>query len=595
MIDFHRNNLDKASSPYLQQHKDNPIHWQEWNEKTLAYAKKENKLIFVSIGYATCHWCHVMAVDTFENQEVADLLSKYFLSIKVDREQRPDIDQYFMNFSRRTTGQGGWPLNIFLTPDQKPILAITYASAKPKYGMPGFIEILKEIKNKGIAYSYEDLVEEEVEESFPAENLLKIITSYYDSDYGGFAYGQKFPPYNTLLFLMSYYEKTKTENLRNIIEKTLDAMAHGGLHDHLQGGFFRYCVDRKWTTPHFEKMLYDQAMLLWAYSAAYKLFRKEEYKKIVGDIMNCLEETFEKDGLFYSAHDADTNHEEGTTYLWTKQELEETLTEQEFIKFTEAYEISENGNFEGKNHLIKKKNTSVPEIERKLLALRKKRNQPFVDRKIITSWNALVGIGLVMAWRYTANRQALEKAKKLFSKLLEKHFNNDKLLHSSLDDKVQAEEFLEDYAAVFLLMTYLHEETGEHKDLLEAFRKKVKLFKKGGWIESRNTDFMEIAAESTDSPTPSSVSLAELGLLRMNIMFDEEYKATEYKSPLSHDFYNLAALLSSGDWHLIHSPEKLDWNNLPLNAIQIRSEKIQDCYKMSCMEFKTTEELLNSF
>ncbi len=316
MIDLHKNNLDKAISPYLQQHKNNPIHWQEWNEKILTYGRKENKLIFVSIGYATCHWCHVMAAETFENKEVANFLNKYFVSIKVDREQRPDIDQYFMTFITRTTGQGGWPLNVFLTPNRKPILALTYAPVKPKYGIPAFIEILKEIKNKGVACRYEDVVlEKSKENTFSDEHILQIITSYYDHDYGGFGHGQKFPPYNTLLFLLSYYERMKTRNLRILIKKTLDTMARRGLHDHLQGGFFRYCVDRNWTTPHFEKMLYDQAMLLWVYSVAYKVLEKEKYKEIVEHIMNCLEETFEEGGLFYSAHDADTNHEEGATYL----------------------------------------------------------------------------------------------------------------------------------------------------------------------------------------------------------------------------------------------------------------------------------------
>ncbi len=596
MIDFHRNNLDKAISPYLQQHKNNPIHWQEWNEKTLAYAGKENKLILVSIGYATCHWCHVMAAETFENREVAGFLNEHFVSIKVDREQRPDIDQYFMTFITRTTGQGGWPLNVFLTSHRKPILALTYAPVKSKYGMPAFIEILKEIKNKGVACRYKDAVlERSKEHIFSDGHVLQIIASYYDHDYGGFGYSQKFPPYNTLLFLLSCYERMKTRNLKMFIEKTLDAMAHRGLHDHLQGGFFRYCVDRNWTVPHFEKMLYDQAMLLWVYSAAYKVLEKEEYKKVAERIMTCLEETFEDDGLFYSAHDADTNHEEGATYLWARQELKEVLTEEEFRRCSETYEITEHGNFEGKNHLIKKKEASLPEIERKLLAVRKKRNQPFVDKKIITSWNALAGIGLVMAWRCTANINALEKAKNLFTKLLEKHYDSGKLHHSSLGNKVQEEGFLEDYAAVFLLITYLHEETGEYRELLASFSQKVQLFKKGEWIESNASDFMEVVAESYDHPTPSSVSLAEFGLLRMNILLGQTYSPTEYRGPLHYDFYNLIALVSSGTSHIIHSPERLDWNKLPLNSIQARSGKIMDCYQMKCKEFKSTGELFTSF
>ena len=314
MIQFNRNNLAKSSSPYLQQHKNNPIWWQEWSEEMLEYAKRENKLLLVSIGYSTCHWCHVMAQEAFSDREIADYLNNHFVSIKVDREQRPDIDQYCMHYIMQTQGQGGWPLNVFMTPDKQPVYALTYASTQPKHGMPGFITILKAIK-VGLTqeHSHDFTPGYEKGEEIPQQKLTAAIEQNFDREFGGFGHGMKFPPHCTLLYLLYAEEE---ECAKEIVQNTVDAMALGGLHDHLQGGFFRYCTDRDWTIPHFEKMLYDQAMHLWVYSAAYHRYKKSEYKAVAEKILQCLAETFEEDGLYYSAHDADTNHEEGLTHLW---------------------------------------------------------------------------------------------------------------------------------------------------------------------------------------------------------------------------------------------------------------------------------------
>jgi uncharacterized protein len=593
MINFKRNNLDNSSSPYLQQHKDNPIHWQEWNKETLKYAEQEKKKIFVSIGYATCHWCHVMAAEAFKNKEIADFLNKHFVSIKIDREQRPDIDQYFMDFIMSTRSEGGWPLNVFLMPDKKPILALTYIPTTRKYGIPAFIDIVRMIKEQETAYEYKE--QENKEHSIEEESIIKHLTSSADQDYGGFGYMHKFPPHCTLLFMLTLYEEKKTETLKKLIEKTIDAIANRGLHDHLQGGFFRYCVDRQWTIPHFEKMLYDQALLLWVYSAAYKIFKKEKYKKIVEGIIACLEETFEDNGLFYSAHDADTNHGEGSTYLWTKKEIKEKVTEGEWKKWDELYKISEEGNFEGKNHLVKRIGKTLPLIEQKLLEIRKKREQPFIDKKHITSWNALTGIGLIMAYRCTGNKRAFEKAENVVKRLIEKHYKENKLFHSSHQGKIQKEEFLEDYAALLVLMTFLYEETGKYKDILKSLSQKVQEYKKEKWMESNCLDFIKVAAKSYDNPTPSSIALAEFGLLRMKILFNDTIETIKYKEPTSHGFHNITTIFSSGKGHIIHSPEKLDWGKLPLNTIQIRAKRIQECYKTMCKEFETKEEVYDYF
>lgn len=605
MLNFQRNNLDKAFSPYLQQHKDNPVYWQEWGKEVLTYAKKHNKLLFISSGYATCHWCHVMAAEAFSNAEVAAFLNADFVAIKIDREQRPDIDQYLMAFLIEQQGHGGWPLNVIMTQDGKPVFACTYLPVSSRQGLPGFLEMLQFTKtisgqeeNKDLFHSFSISAPER--QQVDEQNLLAPLYSAFDNQYGGFGFDAKFPPHNTLLFLLHYYAKTKDETVKNIIEKTLDMMAQCGLHDHLQGGFYRYCVDRAWAVPHFEKMLYDQALLLMAYATAYHMFAKDEYRIIVKKIMQCLEETFEEEGLFYSGHDADTEHEEGATYLWAEKELRTVLSNEEYRHFCSVYEVEQN--FEGKIHLVKKGQQPLLDIEKKLLAVRKKRKQPFVDKKIITSWNALTGIGFVMAHRFGCSENGLEKAEILFQKLLQKHYTDgkeQKLIHTSLGASLQKEgEFLEDYASLLLFMTYLYEQkqTEKMKSVMESFFQKIQTFKKSNspWCENKTTDFVEISAQTYDHPTPSSVSLAEFALFRAKLFLEKEYEQAFYQRPLAHDFYNLMVFLQQ-EGHLIHTPTLLPWNEVPLHCIQVLSKNkqhAQDCCKGTCYEFETTESLL---
>ena len=595
-MNFNKNNLDKSYSPYLQQHKENPIHWQEWSQEVIVYAKKSNKPIFVSVGYSTCHWCHVMAREAFSNNEIASYLNENFVSIKVDREQRPDIDQYLMDFIIKTQGSGGWPLNCILNPDLKPLFAVTYAPITPQYGLPGFLGLLKVIK-EGYAKNNKNTVEfshsRELEQGFEEYALLEEIFSNFDELNAGFGLDVKFAPHNTLLFLLSYFEKTKNKKVKEVIERTLDVIETRGLHDNLQGGFFRYCTDTSWNIPHFEKMLYDQAMLLWVYSAAYKLFKKVEFKLIVEKIIKCLEETFEENNMFYSALDADTDNGEGLTYLWDLKEIQDALSKEEYAQFSKIYWTDKN--FEGMIHLLKKENKLLPSVEEKLLKIRKIRPQPFTDKKVITSWNCLVGIGLLMAYRFTGNVSAKEKALNLLNILLKKHYKDKRLVHSSLKGNVQKEEFLEDYSSLLLFVTYAHEETNNYTDLMKELLIKLEYFRRDNdWVESLNTDFMEVPAKVYDHPYPSTVSLAEMAVLRANILLNKEYLSENYKSPLSHDFYNLMAFIQNGNFHLIHVPNTIDWKDLPLNCMQVISKKIQDCYGKSCKEFKNVKELLKN-
>ena len=591
MINFDKNNLDNASSPYLQQHKDNPIHWQEWSKEVLAYAKKNNKILFVSSGYATCHWCHVMAKEAFSDQEIAKYLNEYFVCIKIDREQRLDIDKYLMNFCQETQGQGGWPLNVFLTPDVRPFLAITYVPINPRYGLPGFLDLVQSVKQ---TYSKHDQTvpvynpplsqEHDVEE----QELIHTIKTTFTGC--GFGAGAQFPPHNILLFLLHYYEKSRDTEVKMILEKILEMIAMRGLHDHLQGGFYRYCVDESWTIPHFEKMLYDQAMLLWIYSLAYKVLHKPSYNIITDNIISCLEQTF-SGTLYYSGHDADTDHHEGATYIWSNDELQQALTAEEFSQLADLYHLDKN--FDG-IHLVKKRIAFLPEIELKLLRVRKQRAQPFTDRKFITSWNALLCIALLINYRYTQNHRAKIKAKLLFKSILQEHYLDGVLHHSSYHGKLQSGEFLEDYAAMLLCATYLYEETGEHKDLIEMWSKRLNDFYEKNWMESKTADFKSFPAQTYDHPMPSSASLATMAKLRAAIILGKDDIPFSYKQALHYDFFNLTVSLSQGHWHIIHTPHKIEWKHLPANVMQLYDSKIQDCYLHQCKEFKNVTDLLGS-
>ncbi|MEI6437363.1 MAG: thioredoxin domain-containing protein [Candidatus Omnitrophota bacterium] len=585
-----QNNLGASSSPYLRQHADNPIWWQEWSADVLEHARRENKPLFVSVGYATCHWCHVMAAESFVDQGVADFLNKHFVSIKVDREQRPDIDQYLMAFIASQGSHGGWPLNCFLTPDLKPFLALTYIPLQPRYGMPGFLDLLGKVHAHYLSAGgqigpFTVEMDEGAEDS--EINALRAFRGSFDSQYGGFGDGTKFPPHCTLLFMLYDLAASGDTNMKGMIEQTLESILRGGLHDHLQGGFYRYCVDREWTIPHFEKMIYDQAMLLWVFSLAFRVIGREEYRVAVVNVLKCLEETFEEGGLYYSGHDADTHHEEGATYVWSRDELARVLTPDEYARFIGVYQITAEGNFEGKNHLLRVGDADISDIENKLLGLRNKRSQPSVDKKIITSWNCLVGIGLIHAYRYAGVTGALEKAETLAQGLMDKHFIDGKLAHSSFDGTLQKQAFLQDYAGLLLLLTYLHEETGRYDAEMRDFSQKIAAFRRdGGWIESFNDDFMPVPAASFDHPVPSSIALAEFALLRVEVLAGREPAARPYRTPLHHDFFNLAGLAGNGLFHIIEAPAKIGWEHLPPNSIQRRGGRSVDCFRGACRELK---------
>ena len=627
-MSFSQNNLDQAISPYLYQHRDNPVWWQEWSNEALEYARETDRILFVSVGYATCHWCHVMAAEAFSDPDVAAYINKWFMPIKVDREQRPDIDQVMMQFLVATTGQGGWPLNAFLSPSLEPFFAMTYAPTHARAGMPGFLEILQKVRsfydqNRASLrpLSFQDTLQRAADETAPAEltGLSDEIAARFDHTHGGLAGDPKFPPHSSLLFLM-YQPEPLSEPLRSGIEHTFDAMLERGLHDHLQGGFYRYCVDRNWTIPHFEKMLYDQAMMLWNLSLAYHRFGRRRYREAAVGVVRCLEDSFRSGTLFVSAHDADTDHEEGETYLWSYGELEEALSASELELFERRYAVSKAGNFEGRNHLVRHEPGSadtgggddadgsdagsdassfreselrkLAEIEERLLKRRRGREQPAVDRKRVTSWNALAAIALLHAGRYGIADDGVSRASEIFAALMSRHYRADILAHSSIGGRLQRQEFLEDYGALALLASFLLEErqaeapgrTAEQTQDLEALLGGMQRFKRnGGWIDAENEDFVAVPADTFDHPTPTGRALALWAETRAALLLSRTPVLPQaYGSALYEDGYNCAVMVTHGEFHQLETPEHLPWDRLPNNTIQLASDQLRYCYRGAC-------------
>lgn len=596
-----RNNLDKARSPYLRQHRENPVHWQEWSQETLALAQEEDRPLFVSVGYSTCHWCHVMAREAFSDPEIATYLNDNFVPIKVDREERPDIDQYLMNFLVATTGAGGWPMNAFLSPEGAPFFALTYAPVEPKFNMPGFLEILRRVRSfydekKGELQQYEPEAYERTRERTlqgagydeAVETIRSDLYRRYDNEWGGFGEQQKFPPHSQLLYLLHDGVVSEMSESIRLAEHTLDTIYLRGLHDQLQGGFFRYCVDREWTIPHFEKMLYDQALLLWSFSWGYRMLGKESYRRAVEGIAKALEETFAVDGVYAAGLDADTEHTEGKSYLWDLEELERFLETEELELLGRVFESIESGNLEGKLHLVAMEDPAQNEETRavlaKLLHQRRERAQPERDEKIITSWNALTGVGLVEAWRATGERHYLDRALRLYEELLERNSRDQRLVHSSLSGRgAQEHGFLEDFASVLLLETYLSEERLLPEDRLPVSVERLLQFKSGkNWHAAKTDDFLPMPSDVFDSPIPAAASLAEMALLRSRMLLDREYEELSLARAYQSDFYNLAGRFSAGEVYLVKAPQPLPWDSLPFPALQGVAERENYCFRGVC-------------
>jgi hypothetical protein len=579
------NLLGKEKSPYLIQHQDNPVNWMPWGDAAFQKARKENKPIFLSVGYSTCHWCHVMAHESFENASVADFLNEHFVPIKVDREERPDIDHLYMMFVQVTTGHGGWPMNVWLTPDLKPFFGGTYYPPIDTHGRPGFLTLLQQIQASWAerrvdielfgAQIIEDLKKvsagkDESKLNLDHDAIAKAYREFlqrFDSESGGFGGAPKFPRPVAQNFLFRVFgnkhlDETQRRHAYDMASYTLKKMAFGGLHDHLAGGFHRYSVDKYWNVPHFEKMLYDQALLLQNYLDAYQLSEEPFYGEIAEDIINYVFKNLTApEGYFYSAEDADSidangKHREGAYYVFEEEEIKAQLTPEEFEVFSLFYCIEGRGNVSSenettselyhKNILLQANNeeqflTKFPKFKQdsfrllmasakaKILAYRELRARPHLDDKLVTAWNSLMIAGLARAATLFQKEDWLQAAEKAFKFIQENLLaKNGKLLRSYRNGASEIEAFADDYSTFIAAAIELYQATFNTDYLMvaEKFQNQQNdLF----WDNDATGYFMTQAKDHSvlvrmkpdyDGAEPSANSLSALNLIKLGRYFN---------------------------------------------------------------------------
>ncbi|MCL2772363.1 MAG: thioredoxin domain-containing protein [Oscillospiraceae bacterium] len=513
------NRLINEKSPYLLQHAHNPVDWYAWGDEAFVEAKRQDKPIFLSIGYSTCHWCHVMEKESFEDEEIAEVLNKHFISIKVDREERPDIDAVYMNATQIMTGSGGWPLSVFLDNDKRPIYAGTYFPKKDgRYG-PGFLTLLERISylwehDRVKLFESSNIITAELNKT-DIENAVNIsqdinyekaivkcfnqLKNNFDEEYGGFGSAPKFPAPHNLLFLLRYYHCKKDEIALEMVEKTLQCIYGGGIYDHIGFGFSRYSTDRMWLVPHFEKMLYDNALLALTYCETYHCTKNPGYAHVAEEIFEYISRDMtSREGGFYNAEDADSEGAEGKFYLFTKDEVIKLLGAKDGEKFCEKYDISEEGNFENSNILNlmrsaqgseydlwnfdvndkydendKKEKTEefLADCRKRLFKYRKKRVRPFKDDKITTSWNGLMICAFAYGGRILNNENYTDMAKNAAKFILENMSDENGGLYTRYrDGEARFNAVADDYAYFIWGLIELYESTFEKTYLLEAYR-----------------------------------------------------------------------------------------------------------------------------
>jgi uncharacterized protein YyaL (SSP411 family) len=472
------NNLIKETSPYLLQHAYNPVEWYAWGEEALKKAKDENKPIFLSIGYSACHWCHVMAHESFENEDIAQIMNENFVNIKVDREERPDIDDIYQKVCQLTSGSGGWPLSVFLTPEQKPFYAGTYFPPLDNYGRPGFGSLLRQLAQswkekphdvEATTANFMNALQQtesissptKLEKTILDEAALNLL-SMSDPINGGFGQAPKFPNAANLSFMLRYSKLSGIARFQEFVFKTLNKMANGGIYDHLGGGFHRYSTDSRWLVPHFEKMLYDNALLPIVYAEAYQITKDSRYLEVVNQTLQyVLREMTSSGGGFYAAQDADSEGEEGKFYFWKKNEIQEIIGKDTDI-FCLYFDVTDGGNFEGHTILHNSINTStvafqfgkteqevkeiIKKYSEKLFEIRSKRVPPGKDEKILTSWNALMISAFVKGFRISGQKRFLEAAENCVNFIQEKLTKNGELLRTHKDGQAKLKAYLDDYA-----------------------------------------------------------------------------------------------------------------------------------------------------
>ena len=562
------NRLSKESSPYLLQHKDNPVDWYPWGEEAFARARAEDKPIFLSIGYSTCHWCHVMEHESFEKEEVASALARGFVAIKVDREERPDVDDIYMQAVQLMTGQGGWPLSLFLTPDRKPFYGGTYFPPLPRWGKPGFPQLLA-----SVATAWKDR-REELESSAaemvarldtgtgaepsaagaPAPGLVAAAVSslerQFDDAEGGFGGAPKFPPAMRLELLLRHWLRTADPKARAMTEQTLAKMAAGGMYDQVGGGFHRYSVDARWLVPHFEKMLYDNAMLARVYLQAFRAFGNPDDARVARETLDyLLREMTPDEGGFFAAQDADSGGEEGTFYVWNPASLEETVGAEAAPVVAARFGVTERGNFEnGETVLSVVRSLAelaahfgrpeeqiariLAEARRKMYEVRSRRVAPATDDKLLTDWTGLAISAFALAARVLDEPRYEQAARRAADRILTRCVRDGRLLHREKAGRADIPGFATDYAYVIEALLDLYEATFAPRYFSEALRLQAVFDEKfadprgGYFLAAQEHDGLILRPkESWDAATPSSNSVAAMNLLRLAVFTgDERYR-----------------------------------------------------------------------
>ena len=604
------NQLVNELSPYLQMHKDQPIQWYPWGKDAFLKAEKENKPVFLSIGYSTCHWCHVMAEESFEDPEVAAVLNRSFISVKVDREEYPDVDTVYMNVCQSLTGSGGWPLSLFLTPEQKPFFAGTYFPKQSRGGRIGFLDLLLLIAEKWEHHREElrhqaEYITEELAKASTEPSEIKDENSWiqkgiddlkerFDSQNGGFGFAPKFPVPQNLLFLADCYETSHEKDLLQMVKTTLLQMAKGGLFDHIGGGFCRYSTDARFLVPHFEKMLYDNSLLILAYVKGYELTKDPVFinvaEKTAAFLCRSMKST---SGGFYAAQDADSDGEEGKYYLFSPDEILSILGEEKGRLFNQRYDITEEGNFEGKNIPNRLRSETQAddfllsnEEMKKLCVEREKRFSLFTDKKILTSWNSMTILAFAALYRVTGKGIYLSVAEEIQQDIIKYASSGYCLFRGHYGDRPMEKGTSEDYAWFIRALISLYEATLKEKYLNaakefceEALRSFFDYDRGGFFMRDKNqlSLILEIK-EAYDHAYPCANALMTenlrlLYLLTDDLTYDEngkkqlDFMKRQLASFPSGSFYFLMVLnqLENPAKRIVCAgKEEDDWEKLPL-------------------------------
>lgn len=572
-LEIKANRLAQETSPYLRQHAHNPVDWHPWGEEALAKAKSEDRPVFLSIGYAACHWCHVMERESFEDPVIASFLNKFFVSIKVDREERPDLDEIYMSAVVAMNGSGGWPMSVFLTPDLEPFFGGAYFPPADAYGRPGFLTILRGVldawrhRRQEVLHAARGMTEHlrrlksPAEEAAPyssecVQEAVEQLIHAYDHANGGWDSAPKFPSSGAIGLLLREYQRTGDRNLLRMATHTLDRMAGGGLYDHLGGGFHRYAVDAAWRVPHFEKMLYDNAQLAQVYVEAYQATGHARYRRVAEETFGYLLcDMRAPEGAFYSSEDADSEGEEGRFYLWTEPEIVQVLGPEEGAWFCANYDVEDSGNFDshepyhaGQNILHAQMNDSgaeSPESERRLTALRAKlfmyrgqRPRPARDDKILTSWNALAISALAHGAQVFGEIRYREAACRAAAFILKEMTRDGQLLHTHCQGESRIPGFLDDYAFLSNALIDLYEATFDMRWLRASERlaqQMIDLFWDGDHgpfylTSEQHTDVLIRPKPVFDGVEPSGNSMAALALFRLTYLCEN----TAYEARARH-------------------------------------------------------------